>query len=205
MAKFAIEVESALSEYMKPLVAAIHSAATGKGKGLDWRAAKELLASRFPSEFSEKYAASANQKLEVSGEVSHKHDHYLKMDLAELWQEHDRLDFQISTQVLDGADLNDKIAYLEQQLADMRECADRGHPYQPGLARDRGHVVDEVPPPRKTLEISSAALVAPEGLAPIEADGAGFVQATPSAAPSPRRTGIGWDARDRTSGRDVRR
>ena len=218
VAEFAIAVEAALSEYMRPLVAAIHSAATGKGKGLDWRAAKELLASRFPSEFSEKFAASANQKLELSGEVGHVNSYHLtvdKMSDDELHDEMLRLDAQI-TMTTWGA-MNDEVkgawvSHFEQMLMKMRDDLGGIEPWRgqldwhlrPGIPRHLADMPERQRryggPPRRFVrtiehdEISSAALP-PEGLAPIEASGGVPVQVPPLAAPSRPKTGIGWDAR----------
>ena len=218
-ARFAIEVEAALSEYMKPLVAAIHSAAVGKGKGLDWRAAKELLASRFPAEFSEKFAASANQKLEVSGEVNHSHAYFqsvTKMTFDELHDEALRLDAQISLTAWSAMDARVKdawIAHFEEMVIKMRDDLAGITPWhgnvdwhlRPGIPKKLADMSEHQrryggPPRRfsKTIEhqeISSAAHTA-MGLAPIEAGGDVLVQPSPPAAPSPRpraQTGIGFD------------
>ena len=76
--RFAIAVEGALVEFMGPLVARLRDESTGKGKG-DWRAAKELLASRFPNEFSEKTHAAKSARLEIAGDIAHSFHDRLKL------------------------------------------------------------------------------------------------------------------------------
>ena len=217
VAKFAIAVESALVSYMEPLVASIHSAAVGKGKGLDWRAAKELLASRFPAEFSEKYAASANQKLEVSGEVGHTHSYHLsvdKMSMDELHDEALRLEAQISITAWSAMSDEHKSAWIghfEEMVVKMRDDRDGITPWhgqvdwhlRPGIPKQLANMPEHQRRYggarfSKTIEhqeISSAAFPL-EGLAPIEAGGDVLVQHSSPAAPSPRprvQIGIGFD------------
>ena len=222
VARFAIAVESALTQYMAPLVRRIGDAAVGKGKG-DWRAAKEILASRFPAEFSEKFAASANQKVEVSGEVGHSHSYFLavdKMSDDELHDEMLRLDAQITNTQWGSMSDQIKAAWInhfEQMLIKMRDDLAGITPWRgqldwhlrPGIPKQLADMSEHQrryggPPQRfpKTIEhqeISSAAFP-PETLAPIEAGGDVLVQHSPPAAPSPRprtQTGFGFD---RTTG-----
>ena len=179
-ARFAVSVEAALIQFMEPLVARINAAATGEGRGKgDWKAAKELLASRFPHEWSERVAVAKSQKVEVAGEISHAHtyfDQLRRMPMAELEDEMLRLDRQINQTTwgaMKDADKTAWIQHFEGMLAKMK--ADRD-----GLSRWLGDVnwhlrpglpvpVEDCQPPRRALtferepvEILAAAKVAPD-------------------------------------------
>ena len=212
VAEFAIAVEAALSEYMRPLVSSIHSAAVGKGRG-DWRAAKEILASRFPSEFSEKYAASAGQKLEVSGEVGHAHSYILsveKMSIDELHDEALRLEAQINLtawSAMSGEVQDAWATHFEGMAARMRDDLAgitpwRGHldwHLRPGIPkqladmpehqRRYGGASKRFTKTIEHQEISSAAFP-PETLAPIEASEGVSVQSPSLAAANLLHAGI---------------
>ena len=211
---FALQVEAALADYIRPLVERISQAAEGKGKG-DWRAAATLLQGRFPHEFSERVAVAKSQKVEVAGQISHSYsDQLQRMPLAELEDEMTRLDQQIN-QTTWGSMRDDQkdawIGHFSAMLAKMK--ADRD-----GLSRWLGDVdwhlrpglpvpVEDYQPPRRALafehepvEVQAAAPKA----APAQAGAADVVAAASAAGAgaggmsfevgaAPRPTGIGFN------------
>ena len=204
-ARFAIAVEAALVDFMAPLVQRINEAAQGEGgKGGDaWKAAKELLAMRFPDEWSERTHVAKSQKMEVSGAIDHNHysAQLENMTIDELRDESERHDAVIYAG-LSGGSLDREIAKLERQLAELCKSRDReseiaSRPrgkYSTGPAGGR-----YARPPlelgstefdREDNKIQAAVLQAPD-----TAEGPGVV-ARPSATPhvyeDPRPTGIGY-------------
>ena len=132
-ARFALETELALADFQRPLIQRIRDGASGKGAG-DWRAAQQLLASRFPDEFSEKVAAAKSGKLEVFGAISMEHQHGYReflhlrnMTHEELRLEMERLESQINHTPINGTDLDAQIAVLEGKLDSMRAAREGGH------------------------------------------------------------------------------
>ena len=124
-ARFAIAVEAALISFMGPLIRRFADGALGGTKG-DWRAAKELLASRFPDEFSERTHVAKSQKMEVSGGIDHNlYSVQLEnMTIDELRDESERHDAVIYAG-LSGGSLDREIAKLERQLAELCKSRDR--------------------------------------------------------------------------------
>lgn len=199
-ARFAVAVEAALIQFMGPLVRRINAAATGEGRGKgrgDWRAAKELLASRFPDEWSERTHVAKSQKVEVSGGIDHNvySVRIASMTNDELRFESDRHDAVICAG-LGGMSLDREISRHETALADLfkRRDQQRGNgALIPGnLARRPpvelvARVIEHEP-----VEILAAAKVARDKA------GVAEVVAVAAAAPfevheEPRRRGIGYD------------
>ena len=126
-ARFAIEVELALVEFMKPLVQRVRDAAAGTGKG-DWRAAQQLLASRFPNEWSERTHVAKSQRLEVAGHIdvnTHGFEEFValrKMTHPELLIKIEKLQKQIDNRPIFGQELDDEISFLEGKVAAMRSA-----------------------------------------------------------------------------------
>ena len=211
-ARFAVAVEAALIQFMGPLVARINAAATGEGRGKgDWKAAKELLASRFPDEWSERTHVAKSGRLEVAGEISHAHtyfDQLRRMPTAELEDEKLRLDRQI-TQATWGsmadADKDAWIRHFEGMLGKMRDDRD-------GLSRWLGDVdwhlrpglplpVEDCQPPRRALTFERSPVEILAAAPEVAPDGGAGVAEVVNAAPAdpfavheePRRRGIGYD------------
>ena len=202
VARFAIEVESALVEFMAPLVARLRDESTGKALG-DWRYAKELLASRFPGEWSEKVHAAKSGRLEIAGEVgfnAHGYDQFLalrKMTYSELLCKSEQIQAQINHDPIAGQDLDDEIVFLEGKVEAMRDALAGNRSFTPanwlvGRAAQRPIAIDLE---RDRYEVSGAA---PTGRAPIEPGALVVVPDAPGDLPEiarPRvRTGIGYDA-----------
>ena len=203
VARFALETELALADFQRPLIQRIRDGADGKTKG-DWRAAQQLLASRFPDEFSEKVHAAKSGKLEVSGQIDVSHAHAYQQFLAirnlsmeELALETARLESQINHTPISGGDLDARIAVLEGKLSSMREAAASGHGWvaanwlvvgEPAIRPAVPEIID-----LDEFEVTNnpAATDTPAD-APIEA-GAEFVLSSASAAP-PLSSGIAYDA-----------
>ena len=125
VARFSIAVEAALIEFMAPLIRRFADGALGRGKG-DWRAAKELLSSRFPDEFSERTHVAKSQKMEVSGAVDHYHVRLQSMTVQELRDESERHDAVIYAG-LSGKSLDREIEKLERQLVGLCKSRDQEH------------------------------------------------------------------------------
>ena len=132
-ARFALETELALADFQRPLIQRIRDGADGKSKG-DWRAAQQLLASRFPDEFSEKVAAAKSGKLEVSGQIAMEHQHGYReflnlrnMTRGELALEMARLESQVDHTPISGCDLDVQIGILEGKLDSMRLAREGDH------------------------------------------------------------------------------
>ena len=213
-AVFAIQVESALSTYMQPLVQRVSDAALGRGKG-DWRAAHAILASRFPHEFSERVAVAKSQRMEISGGIDHSiySVRLESMTIDELRAESERHDAVIYAG-LGGPSLDREIEKLERQLAGL--CKSRDHEHEIGT-RPRGKYstgpagsLTRRPPLELTdyevtgateFEHESNDVLAAVSKAPDAAEGSGVV-ARPSATPSvsfhvneePPARGIGYRA-----------
>ena len=203
VAKFAVEVEAALVEFMSPFLARIRDETTGKGKG-DWRACRAILEMRFPDEFSEKVRAAQTAKLEISGTVTHEmrqiYDDHLRwknMDRLELKYELERLDAQIVEHAVEGENLDAEITFLEGKLSAMVQSRARDTPFYPGNWLTGNPAIRPTVP--KVIDLDEYEikddLVAdiPES-APIAA-GAEVILSSASATPSPpRRSGIAYDA-----------
>ena len=132
VAKFAVEVEAALVEFMAPFLKRIRDDATGQGKG-DWRAARAILEMRFPHEFSEKVQAATSARLEVSGQidVAHQHDYqeflnFRKMSPLELQFEIERLSSQVDHATIKGVELAAEIEFHQAKVAAMIEAHESG-------------------------------------------------------------------------------
>ena len=199
-ARFAVAVEAAAIQFMGPLVKRIADAATGEGRGKgDWKAAKELLASRFPDEWSERTHVAKSQKVEVAGQISHAHtyfDQLRRMPTAELEDEMLRLDRQITRTTwgaMKDAEKDAWIGHFEGMLSKMKGDRD-------GLSRWLGDVdwhlrpglpvpVEDYQPPRRalTFEREPVEILAAAKVAPDKADVAGVVNAT-SADPTEAET-----------------
>lgn len=136
-ARFAIEVEQALVTFMAPLVQKVRDAAAGEGKG-DWRAAQQLLAARFPDEWSERTHVAKSQRLEVAGNIdfnSHGFAEFLsfrKMTRPELLASIEQFQTQIDHTPIDGQNLVDEISFLEAKLAAMKAAFAGNRGFMPG-------------------------------------------------------------------------
>ena len=186
-AKFAVAVEAALSEFMAPLIRQINETAQGKGdKGRDaWRAAKELLAARFPDEWSERTHVAKSQRVEISGGIGLKYRRreYDRMSNEELQSEIDRLWIQEHVGLSGGA-LDKKIARHEIVLADL--CKQRDQ------QRGNGALI-----PGNLTRRPPVELVASDGSPVIEHERVEVQVAAPAdpfeVPEKPRRRGIGYD------------
>ena len=136
-ARFAIEVEANLVQFMKPFLARIRAESQGAGKG-DWRAARAILEMRFPDEFSEKVHAAKSARLEVSGAIDVNHAHGYQeflvlrnMTHEELAFEIEKLDSRKNFERLEGEGLDAAIAVAESKLAGMIAARDAGYGFMP--------------------------------------------------------------------------
>ena len=208
VARFALETELALADFMRPLIERMRDGASGKGKG-DWRAAKELLASRFPDEWSEKVATAKSGRLELSGQVDVAHEHSYsefvalqKLTKEELRFEIERLQGQTDHAVIEGDALAAEIGFHQAKLAAMIEA----HGSQRSFSKSnwitgRGPAVRAVAPPSPDelpvidIEEYLAADPLPSGTAPIMTGDAALSGVASPVAPSPSRTqvGVGFD------------
>ena len=212
VAKFAIAIESAQAEFMKPFLERISDETRGDGKG-DWRAARAILEMRFPHEFSEKVHAAKSARLEVSGTVAVEHEHsyreflnFRKMSALELQFEIERLSGQIDHGVIKGDELAAEIVFLQAKLAAMIEAHDTGRSFnKSNWIAGRGPAVRAVAPPTvpspaepPIIDVEEyisdqAANSHPLDMAPITAGGAALTGAVPSATPSePARVPVGF-------------
>ena len=154
VARFALETELALADFMRPLIERMRDGASGKGRG-DWRAAKELLASRFPDEWSEKVATAKSAKLEVSGQIDVAHEHSYaqfvalqKLTREELQFEVERIQGQVDNAVIDGDDLAAEISFHQAKLAAMIEAHETERSFsKSNWITGRGPAVRAVAPP----------------------------------------------------------
>ena len=181
-ARFAIEVELALVEFMGPLVQRVRDAAAGKGKG-DWRAAQQLLASRFPDEWSERTHVAKSLRIEVAGNIGvnvHGFAEFValrKMTRPELLLKSEQLQTQIDNKPVSGQDLDDEIEFLESKVAAMRDARAGNLGFTPGnwlvgSPAARPIAID--------LEDSEFTEAASFGDAPVEVDQADIVVAAGS-------------------------
>ena len=135
-ARFAIEVEQALVTFMEPLVKRVRDAAAGEGKG-DWRAAQQLLASRFPNEWSERTHVAKSQRLEVAGHIgvnTHGFEEFValrKMTLPELLIKSEKLKAQIDNRPISGQELDDEISFLEDKVTAMKSARAGNYGFTP--------------------------------------------------------------------------
>ena len=198
VALFALQVESALSDYIRPLIAQIAEAAAGKGKG-DWRAAHAILAGRFPHEFSERVAVAKSQKVEVTGgiELAYKRRSFDRMSTPELHDEMQRLRQQQHA-ALSGEGLDDEITRIEGTLNNLYLSRERQKDF--ASRRIIHPVVHDKHPkaPPLVLEHSPDEILAADQQAPDMAGAALVVDAAPATLPDPvpvtaRRPGIGFD------------
>ena len=124
VARFDIAIEAALVQFMGPLVQRVNDAATGKGGkvGGDWKAAKELLAMRFPDQWSERVAVAKSQRIEVGGTISHDFSamRLQSMSDAELRAEMESVHWSMRSSMLYGDELGEVIRYAEDKLALMK-------------------------------------------------------------------------------------
>ena len=202
MARFAIGIEAALVSFMGPLVQRVNDAATGGtgGKvGGDWKAAKELLAMRFPNQWSERVHVAKSQKVEIGGTIEH--DFFVmrlrSMSDAELRAELESIHWSMRSSMMFGDDLGEVISCMEEKLSLMKHhyaaktafFPDRETSWRPGSKAPR-----EIEP--KLIEHEDAEICAAVLQAPDTAEGP-VVVAEPSATPhvyeDPRPTGIGYD------------
>ena len=217
-ARFAIEVEAALVEFMAPLVERVRDAAAGRGKG-DWRAAQQLLAARFPDEFSERTHVAKSQRVEVAGSIginTHGFEEFValrKMSFAELRAATEKIQAQIDNDPITGKNLDDEISFLEAKLAAMRDERATTGSFTPGnwltLSSARRPIAIDLEDREFTeaapLAIGLEAAPSGDGLVhagstPIAAGAASVVRVAPADLPeaAPRlarvQTGIGYDA-----------
>ena len=203
VARFALEIEMALADFQRPLIQRIRDGAAGKSKG-DWRAAQQLLASRFPDEFSEKVAAAKSGRLEVSGQIAVEHQHSYQaflnmqnMSMEELNYEVERITSQIENRLIDGEELDGQIALHEDKLASMHKARESGWGWvAANWISSKGPAIKPAVPAAieldeseytELLDVSGAAT---SGLPPDTADGVVLPEA---AAPVALRSGIGFD------------
>ena len=216
-ARFAVAVEAALIEFMAPLIRRFADGALGKGKG-DWRACKELLASRFPDEFSERTHVAKSQRIEVGGTIEHDFSamRLQSMSDAELRAELEAIHWSMRSSMIYGDELGEVIGYMETKLSLMRHhhaaktayFPDRETSWRPGSKavsgiepriiehEDKGITVAEM-----ATDASPVEVVAPVPATGAVDEGALLSVAAPSSTPSvsfhvdePRPTsGIGYD------------
>ena len=198
VARFAVAVEAALIEFMAPLIKRFADGALGKGKG-DWRACKELLASRFPDEFSERTHVAKSQRVEIGGTIEHQHSamRLQNMTDAELQAELELVHWSLRSSMLYGDELGEVIAYGEQKLSLMRHHYEGKTAYFPDREtswRPGSKAVSGIEPKlieHEETEILAAVLKAPEEV------GTGVVvppvPTTPHVYEDPRPTGQGFN------------
>ena len=206
-ARFAIGVESAMVDFMAPLVKTINETAQGKGgRGKEaWRAAKELLAMKFPDEWSERTHVAKSQKVEVAGSLRLTPEamRLQAMSDAELRAETEAVHWSMRSSMLYGEALGEVIDYMEGKLSLMRYhyegntayFPDRDEAWRPGSGRGKRAVSGIEPKPmlieHEEDEIQAAVLQAPD------AAGGPVVVPEPPATPhiyeDPRPTGQGFN------------
>ena len=202
-ARFAVEVEASLVEFMKPFLARIRDETKGQGKG-DWRACRAILEMRFPDEFSEKVHAAKSGKMEISGTITHEMAsiyadfmRWKNMSRVELKSEIERMSAQVGQQAIEGKHLDDEITFLGGKLAAMRAAQADGRVFFPGNWLVLNPAVKATVPKIIDLdesEISTDLAADIPELAPVEA-GAENILPSASATPSaPLSSGIAYDA-----------
>ena len=209
-ARFAIAVESAMTDFMAPLVKTINEAAQGKGgKNREaWRAAKELLGMRFPDEWSERVHTAKSQKVEVQGtwHLTPEAMRLQAMNNEELQAELESVHWSLRSDMLSGDQLGEVIEYMEDKLSLMRHhyeartayFPNRDEAWRPGSGRAKRPVSVNEPRPRliehenDDVEIQAAVLQAPD-----TAGDPGAPPGSPAGAIvhdlDPRPTGLGFN------------
>ena len=208
VALFALQVESALSDYIKPLIAQIAEAAKGKGRG-DWRAAHAILAGRFPHEFSERVAVAKSQKVEVTGgvELIYRRRELDRMTTDELDAVIERSRIQ-QYAGLSGEGLDSEITKLESILSGLYKARDQQAHF---VSRRKISPVIHDKRPTPPLSLESYEVVGVSGFehapdeilaanqqAPDTTGAAVVVDAAPVTLPEPvpvavKRPGFGYD------------
>ena len=193
VARFAVAVEASLIEFMAPLIRRFADGALGKNRG-DWRACKELLAARFPDEFSERTHVAKSQRVEIGGSIEHGFSamRLQSMSDAKLQAELESCHWSLRSSMLHGGQLGEVISYMEDKLSLMRHhyegktayFPDRNEAWRPGSGRGSKAVsgIEAKLIEHEDNEICAAVLQAPD-----TAEGP-VVVAEPSATP-PRLRG----------------
>ncbi len=138
VAKFALETELALADFQRPLIQRIRDGASGKSKG-DWRAAQQLLASRFPDEWSDRTHVAKSGRVEISAAIAVEHQHGYReflhmrnMSAEELQFEIERLSSQVDNATISGAELDAEITFLQARVSAMVKASADGRSFSKG-------------------------------------------------------------------------
>ena len=203
-ARFAVGVESAMADFMAPLVATINETAKGKGRGKEgWKAAKALLEMRFPHEWSERVAVAKSQKVEVAGSI-HLTQEAMRLQAmsdVELQGELESIHWSLRADMLSGDQLGEVIEYMKDKLSLMRHhyeartayFPNRDEAWRPGSGRAKRPVSVNEPRPvlieheNDDVEIQAAVLQAPDTAGdPVVAPGSPAAAIVREAARPPR-------------------